>query len=127
MFSNVAIANSLSFSRNTVSEVLNVAETHSLGCPIPEILTNSDIEHMFYSDRGNKEERLLTDYEYVYNELTKPGVSLLGKNTVPSVKLNIPFLISSATLCTFIVQQTFHPFARSFRTRLEDERHLHRD
>lgn len=30
-FSNVAIANSLCCSRNTVSEVLKLAETHSLG------------------------------------------------------------------------------------------------
>ena len=35
-FSNVAIANSLCCSRNTVSEVLKLAETHSLGWPIPD-------------------------------------------------------------------------------------------
>lgn len=35
-FSNVAIANSLGCSRNTVSEVLKLAETHSLGWPIPD-------------------------------------------------------------------------------------------
>lgn len=34
-FSNVAIANSLCCSRNTVSEVLNLAETHSFRCPFP--------------------------------------------------------------------------------------------
>ena len=38
-FSNVAIANSLCCSRNTVSEVLKLAETHSLEWPIPETLT----------------------------------------------------------------------------------------
>ena len=47
-FSNVAIANSLCCSRNTVSEVLKLAETHSLGWPIPDTLTNNDIEHLFY-------------------------------------------------------------------------------
>ena len=47
-FSNVAIANSLCCSRNTVSEVLKLAETHSLEWPIPETLTNRDIEHLFY-------------------------------------------------------------------------------
>ena len=41
-FSNVAIANSLCCSRNTVSEVLKLAETHSLEWPIPETLTNRD-------------------------------------------------------------------------------------
>ena len=76
-FSNVAIANSLCCSRNTVSEVLKLAETHSLEWPIPETLTNRDIEYLFYPGRGNNEGRRLPDYEYVYNELDKPGVTLL--------------------------------------------------
>ena len=75
-FSNVAIANSLGCSRNTVSEVLKLSETHSLGWPIPDALTNSDIEHLFYPDRGNNEGRRLPDFEYIYNELAKPGVTL---------------------------------------------------
>ena len=75
-FSNVAIANSLCCSRNTVSEVLKLAESHSLGWPIPDTLTNKDIEHLFYPDRGTNEGRRLPDYEYVYNELAKPGVTL---------------------------------------------------
>ena len=49
-FSNVAIANSLCCSRNTVSEVLKLAESHSLEWPIPETLTNKDIEQLFYPD-----------------------------------------------------------------------------
>ena len=75
-FSNVAIANSLCCSRNTVSEVLKLAETHSLGWPIPDTLTNYDIEHLFYPGRGTNDGRRLPDYEYVYNELAKPGVTL---------------------------------------------------
>ena len=42
-FSNVSIANSLCCSCNTVSEVLKLAETHSLEWPIPETLSNKDI------------------------------------------------------------------------------------
>lgn len=75
-FSNLAIANSLRCSRNTVSEVLSLAETHSLGWPIPDALSNKDIEHLFYPNRGNNEGRKLPDYEYIYNELAKPGVTL---------------------------------------------------
>lgn len=75
-FSNVAIANSLGCSRNTVSEVLKLAETHSLGWPIPDALSNTDIEHLFYPDRGNNEGRRLPDFEYIYNELAKPGLTL---------------------------------------------------
>ena len=75
-FSNVAIANSLCCSRNTVSEVLKLAGSHSLEWPVPDTLTNNDIEHLFYPDRGTNEGRRLPDYEYVYNELVKPGVTL---------------------------------------------------
>ena len=75
-FSNVAIANSLCCSRNTVSEVLKLAESHSLEWPIPETLTNKDIEQLCYPGRGTNEGRRLPDYEYIYNELAKPGVTL---------------------------------------------------
>ena len=51
-FSNVAIANSLCCSRNTVSEMIKLAETHSLEWPIPETLTNRDIGHLFYPGRA---------------------------------------------------------------------------
>lgn len=76
LFSSVSIAGSLGCSRNTVSEVLKLAEKHSLGWPIPDALTNSDIEQVFYPNRGNNEGRKLPDYEYIYNELAKPGVTL---------------------------------------------------
>ena len=56
--------------------MLKLAETHSLEWPIPETLSNKDIEYLFYPNRGNNEGRRLTDYEYVYNELAKPGVTL---------------------------------------------------
>ena len=71
-FSNVAIANSLCCSRNTVTEVLKLAESHSLEWPIPETLTNKDIEQLFYPGRGTNEGRRLPDYEYIYNELAEP-------------------------------------------------------
>ena len=56
--------------------MIKLTETHSLGWPIPDALTNSDIEHLFYPNRVNNEGRRLPDYEYVYNELAKPGVTL---------------------------------------------------
>ena len=77
-FSNVAIANSLCCSRNTVSEVLKLAESHSLEWPIPETLTNKDIEQLFYPGRGTNEGRRLPD----------------GPSIAPNVRLNIPFLIN---------------------------------
>ena len=75
-FSNLAIAGSLCCSRNTVSEVVTLAERYSLVWPIPKDLTNTDIEQLFYPDRGNNEGRKLPDFEYIHNELAKPGVTL---------------------------------------------------
>ena len=74
-FSNVSIANSLCCSRNTVSEYSNSQE-HIPSDGFPDTLTNNDIEHLFYPGRGTNDGRRLLDYEYVYNELAKPGVTL---------------------------------------------------
>ena len=75
-FSNVGIASSIRCSRNTVSEVLELAETHGLAWPIPEILTNRDIELLLYPERATNEGRKLPDFEYIYKELARPGVTL---------------------------------------------------
>ena len=75
-FSNVAIANSLGCSRNMVSELLKLAEIHSLGWSIPDALSNTDTEHLFFPGRGNNEGRKLPDCECIYNELAKPSVAL---------------------------------------------------
>lgn len=63
-FSNVTIVNSLRCSRNTVSKILKLSETHSLGWPIPDTLTNNDIEHLLYPDRDTNEGRRLSNYEH---------------------------------------------------------------
>jgi transposase len=75
-FSNTAIAGSLRCSRNTVSEVIKMSEAHDLAWPIPEALTNVDIERMFYPNRGANEGRKLPDFEYIHSELAKSGVTL---------------------------------------------------
>lgn len=76
-FSNVGIANSIHCSRNTVSEVKK-AETNDLDWPIPETLTNKDIEILFYPERATREGSKLPDFEYVHTELAKSGtLSLL--------------------------------------------------
>lgn len=75
-FSNVGISNSIRCSRNTVSDVLKLAETHDLNWPIPETLTNEDIEVLFYPERAARDGRKLPDFEYVHKELAKSGVTL---------------------------------------------------
>lgn len=103
--SNVAIGNSVGSSRNKVSEVLSLAEAKSLVWPIPETLTNQDLEQLFYPERGCNEGRKLPDFEYIYNELAKPGVtlSLLWLSIVLIVKQIIQSLISIRSSMTSIM------------------------
>lgn len=74
--SNAAIAGSVGCSRNTVAEVLKLAEIHELAWPIPNHLENRDIELLFYPGRATNEGRKLPDFEYIHSELAKPGVNL---------------------------------------------------
>lgn len=71
----LAIASSLSCSCDTVSEVLKPAETHYLGWIIPKTLMDGDIEYLFYLDRGSNEGGRHSNFEYVFNELAKYGVT----------------------------------------------------
>lgn len=75
-YSNVSVANSCGSSRNTVAEVWQPAQVKKLSWPIPDTLTNKDIGQILYPNRGVNEGRKLPDFEYIYNELAKPGVTL---------------------------------------------------
>ena len=70
------VAVSVGNSRNTISEVYRRAEVHEIEWPIPDNLTNMDLQRILYPDRKTHEERKLPDYEYIYKELAKPGVTL---------------------------------------------------
>ena len=74
--SNTMIASSVGSSRNTVAEVWKRVQEKELSWPIPATLTNRDLEQILYPERTRREGRLMTDYEYVYNELAKPNVTL---------------------------------------------------
>lgn len=74
--SNTRIASSIGSSRNTVSEVWKLVQERELFWPIPNSLTNRDLEQILYPDRAQKKGRQMPDYEYVYNELAKPNVTL---------------------------------------------------
>lgn len=75
-FSNAAIAVNVGSSRNTVAAVIKLAEEHELTWPLPEELSNKVIEKIFYPERGTNEGHKTPDFEYIYKELAKPGVTL---------------------------------------------------
>lgn len=74
--SNKMVAASCGSSRNTVAEVLRLAGEKDLGWPIPDELTNRDIEQILYPCRRSGTERKMPDFEYMHKELAKPGVTM---------------------------------------------------
>ncbi|MDR1700706.1 MAG: hypothetical protein LBR68_05900 [Lachnoclostridium sp.] len=53
-----------------------MAQKKDINWPIPDALTNKDIEQLFYPNRTAKSGRKMPDYEYIHRELAKPGVTL---------------------------------------------------
>ena len=86
--SNTMIASSVGSSRNTAAEVWKRVQEKGLSWPIPDTFTNRDLEQILYPERTRGEERLMPDYEYVYNELAKPNVTLtlLWQNIVRNAR-----------------------------------------
>ncbi len=74
--SNTLIASSIGSSRNTVAEVWKLVLERGLSWPVPDTLTNRDLELILYPGRAQKDGRMMPDYEYVYKELAKPNVTL---------------------------------------------------
>lgn len=71
-YPNVDIASSVHSSRNTIQEVLCIANALKVSWPLDDDVTNQDLEKMFYPDRAVKEEnRLIPDYARIHNELAK--------------------------------------------------------
>ena len=75
-FSNSVISNMLNCSRNTIAEVVRLAKKHNLEWPISNDLTNNKIEQLFYPNRGNNDGRAMPDFEWVFEKLSKKGVTL---------------------------------------------------
>lgn len=75
-YSNARVASSCGSSRNTVAEVWQLAERKELIWPIPDTLTNMDLQQILYPERSVGLGRKTPDYEYIFKELAKPGVTL---------------------------------------------------
>ncbi|ODA41191.1 transposase [Desulfosporosinus sp. BG] len=71
------IATSLHCSRNTVTEVCDLAEQKGLLVwPLSDELTDTDIRKLLYPGRVAESGRKMLDYAYMHKELAKPGVTL---------------------------------------------------
>ena len=71
------IASSVHSSRNTISEVLRLAESIGLSWPLEDSVTNQEIMALLYPEKLNAvNPRKAPDYSYIHKELAKPGVNL---------------------------------------------------
>ena len=76
-YSNVDIASSVHSSRNTIHEVLKLAELLKVKWPLDDDVTNHTLESLFYPERKKiSERRMLPDYPKIHQELAKKGVTL---------------------------------------------------
>lgn len=71
------IAASVHSSRSTVSEVLDLADSHGMGWPLGDEITNEILLATFYPERLTATNpRKEIDYGYIHKELARPGVTL---------------------------------------------------
>lgn len=75
-YSNTSVAASTGSSRNKIADIWKKAQEKQIGWPIPDNLTNEDLKAILYPQEATEQSRLMPDYEYVYNELAKSGVTL---------------------------------------------------
>lgn len=76
-YSNVNIASCVHSSRNTVSEVLSIAQALHIRWPLADDVTNQTLQSLFYPGRSQRtEDRLLPDFPKIHRELAKKGVTL---------------------------------------------------
>jgi|LGVF01.2.fsa_nt_gb transposase len=75
-YSNTSVATSTGSSRNTVAEVWQLAQDKDIKWPIPDELTNPDMQAILYPGRACTNGRKLPDFETIHNELARPGVTL---------------------------------------------------
>ena len=74
-FSERNIALSVSCSRNTVSKVLKRAGEKSISWPLPDGITDADLEEQLSTSVPSKSTKRMPDYAYIRKELLKNGVS----------------------------------------------------
>lgn len=76
-YSNVNIASCVHSSRNTVREVLSIAQTLQIRWPLADDVTNQTLQSLFYTERTRKDEdRLIPEFPKIHRELAGKGVSL---------------------------------------------------
>ena len=75
--SNRGIATCCQCSRNTVADVLKKSSEMSVEWPIPENLSDQDLQQIFFPEKSSSpSSRQMPDCEWIHKELAKNGVTL---------------------------------------------------
>ena len=75
-FNKTEIAQSLQCSRTTVRTVIRLAEEHNLQYPLPKEMSDKELYEMLFPNASGKIKYKMPDYEHVYKELQRDGVTL---------------------------------------------------
>jgi transposase len=70
------IAASVQSSRNTVSDVIKLADMYGLKWPLDGAMTDKALQKLLYPDRETLSDRHEPDYAYIHSELAKEDVTL---------------------------------------------------
>ena len=74
--SNRNIASSLKSSRNTIRKVLERAAEENIAWPLPDSLTDRQLEQRLFGQRTVVHKRKMPDLEYIHQEMARSGVTL---------------------------------------------------
>ncbi|MHB1630214.1 MAG: IS21 family transposase [Bacilli bacterium] len=98
-----SIASSCQCSRNTVSEVLNRANVLELVWPLPEEVTEADLQYLLFPERAQASTRKIPDCEHIHRELAKSGVtlSLLWSEYCESCRLSQEIPLKYTQYCNY--------------------------
>ena len=76
-YSQRAIARSVRCSRNTVEKVLSVSAQLHLAWPLPDDVTNAELEQLLFPNKHKASSQYAEpDYPYIHRELARSGVTL---------------------------------------------------
>jgi transposase len=76
-YNNTNIASCVHSSRNTIQEVLNIAQAMQIRWPLADDVTNQMLQTLLYPNRAKQDEdRMIPDFPMIHRELAKKGVTL---------------------------------------------------
>jgi transposase len=70
------IAESLKCSRNTIRKVLERASDENIGWPLPDNMSDQQLEQKLFGKRSKTQMRKMPNFEYIHQEMAHSGVTL---------------------------------------------------